>query len=370
MVSFKNLVCLASLALVDAKKIFIDNDGLTGLQTLFPLFGGHEILGISMSFGSASTVDSTGMAYEILKEYNLTSCIPLYVGAQGPLLRTNETFHIWEQLYGELYWQGAFSASYEDLYTWDDIRYNDTLPGAMALINAVRENKDTDPVVIWAAGMMTTVAQALSLYPNLTQESGGIYIMGGYFDNQYAQSTGSGIVYDVNTDINLIQDPEAAQIVLTADWPELVIGGNVTNYLVPSQELYDRLIAKGGSLELIDADPYLYSVQNILFSGNYSANNEQQTLPFWDEVVSSYMAFPDMVKSSINVSCAVDTSFYSPFYGNLRIWGNEFAPKGQKTGNATIITEVDDARFYDMMIEILFKDWRQYCHTGTFTDYI
>lgn len=365
----RNLLYLSILVIVEAKKIFIDNDGLTGLQALFPLYGGHEIVGISMSFGSASTVDSTGMGYEVLKEYNLSSCIPLYVGANQPLIRTNETFHIWEQLFGELVWQGAFSPTYEDSFTWDNITYNDTLPGAVALINAVKQYKDSDPVVIFAAGMMTTVAQAISLYPNLAQESGGLYVMGGYFDNQYSESTGNAINFDINTDINLMQDPEAAQIVLTAEWPELIIGGNVTNYLVPSQQLYDKLIARGGGLDKINSDPYLASVQNIVFTGNYSNNNDQQTLPFWDEVVSSFMAFPDMIKSSIDVNCAVDTSYYSPFYGNLRIWGQDFAPKNVKTGNATIITSIDDDRFYAMMIDILYTDWRQYCYNKSYKVY-
>lgn len=359
-----SLFSIFLLATVNCKKLFIDNDGLTAAQLLFPISAGYDIVGISMSFGSSSTVDSTGQAYSILEEFNLSSCIPLYVGAQQPLLRTNESFHIWELMFGQLVWEGAFSAEYEDSYTWDEIKYNDTLPGAVALINAVRENKDTDPVVIFAAGMMTTIAQAISIYPNLTKESGGLFIMGGYFDNQYAQVTESAIVNDINTDINLMQDPEAAQIVLTGDWPKLVIGGNVTNYLVPSQRLYDEIIERAGGIEEIDSNNYFQSLQNIVYSGNFTENNEQQTLPFWDEVVSFYLSYPEVVESEINVRSAVDTSYYSPFYGSLRIWGEEFAPKSSKTGNATIITKIDDDKFYDKLLEVLFTDWRQYCSSG------
>lgn len=154
--------------LASSKKIFIDYDGLTALQVLFPLAAGHEIVGISGSFGSVSLVDAVGQGYDVLQNYNLSSCISHYAGAEYPLIRTADTFYLWEKLYGELVWQGGWDPKYEDSYTWSNFTLNDTASAALALINAVRENKDTDPVYIFAAGMMTTVAQAISIYPNLT----------------------------------------------------------------------------------------------------------------------------------------------------------------------------------------------------------
>ncbi|CDK28007.1 unnamed protein product [Kuraishia capsulata CBS 1993] len=362
------LAALATLATsVTSKKVFIENDGLAALQLLIPLYAGYDVVGLSMSFGSASSVDALGVAYDILSEYNLTSCIPLYLGAEQPLLQTNDTFQLHNTLFGAPVWEGAYASTYEDSYSWEDLEYDDATPGAIAMIEAVKKYKDTDPVTIYAAGMMTTVAQALSIYPQLAEEAAGLYVMGGYIDNQYAQATGSSIEVDINTDINLIQDPEAAQITLTAPWKKLVIGGNVTNYLVPSQPLYDRLIHKAGGLDKIDGSEYFAAIQDIVYSGNYSQNNEQQTLPFWDEVVSSFMVYPDIITDSIDVQCAVDTSFYSPFYGNLRIWGEEFAPtSGVRTGNATLINSIKDDDFYDLMVDVLFTNWTDYCATGSF----
>ncbi|EMG46207.1 hypothetical protein SBY92_000936 [Candida maltosa Xu316] len=355
------LYILFLVSFVSSKKVFIDNDGLSALQVLFPLKAGWEIVGISGSFGSSSAVDSMGAGYDVLKTYNLTSCIPHYLGAQQPLLRNQQTFDYWQDMFGELIWQGGFSHSYQDTYSWDNFTYNDSIPGALAMIEAVKANKDTDPVYIWAAGMMTTVAQAISLYPNLVNESAGLYIMGGYFDTQYAAASGTPIVNDINTDINLIQDPEAAQIVLTADWNELVIGANVTNYLVPSQELYDRLIDKAHGFTTIEDDPYFGELSALLATGNYTENTSEEKLPFWDEVVTAFMVWPDLIEDSSDFSVAVDTSFYSPFYGNLRIWGHDYAPKGVKTGNATIINKITDSRFYDLLVDTYFEDWRQYC---------
>lgn len=152
------LTLLILLSLVNSKKVFIDNDGLSALQVLFPLKAGWEIVGISGSFGSSSAVDSVGVGSGILEIYNLTSCIPHYLGAQQPLLRNQETFDFWQDMFGSLVWQGAFSHEYEDSYSWDNVTYDNSKAGAVAMIEAVKANKDKDPVYIYAAGMMTTVA--------------------------------------------------------------------------------------------------------------------------------------------------------------------------------------------------------------------
>lgn len=354
--------------LVSSKKIFIDNDGMSVNQLLIPLYAGYEIVGLSMSFGSSSVVDSLGSCYTLLENYNLTSCIPLYKGAENPLIQTNDTFHLHEDLFGELVWQGAFSTSYTDSYNYSSIVYNETLPGALALIEKVKMYKDTDPVVIMAEGMMTTVAQALSIYPQLVNESAGLWIMGGYVDNQYAQTTGDAKTIDVNTDINLLQDPEAAQIALTASWKELMIGGNVTNYLVPSQEFYDRIIDRAGGLSVIEDTPYFKPIENVIGTGNYTENGPDANYPYWGEVVAASIGYPDLIKHTTSTKCAVDTGFYSPFYGYLRIWNKDWAPtSGVRTGDCTMIDVVDYDPIYDMMIDILFSDWRQYCETGNYT---
>ncbi|KAI5953509.1 hypothetical protein KGF54_002881 [Candida jiufengensis] len=366
----KSILAFTLLSVATSKKVYIDNDGLTAPIALIPLKHGWEIVGMSGSFGSASLVDSMGQISNILDVYNLSSCIPLYEGANQPLLRRKDTFKLWQTMFGDLVWQGAYDDHYQDMYTWDNVTYDQSVPAALALIDVVKKYKDEDPVYIYAAGMMTTVAQALSLYPSLVNDSAGLYIMGGFIDTQYAAATGTPIVNDINTDINFIDDPEAAQIVVTAGWKELVIGANVTNYLVPSQKLYDKLIDKaGGNLTKIRDTPYLSPLSTLLATGNYSQNNDQQTLPFWDEVVVAFLTDPSLILNSTNFSVAVDTQFYSPFYGSLRIWGNEFAPKGVKTGNATIVNQIDDDRFYNLILDVYLDEFRSYCSDGSITAY-
>lgn len=116
-------IALAAVTLtVNGKKLFIDNDGSDFGAILYPIMAGIEIVGFSGVYGSASYVDAIGSMAEMMDEFNVSSCIPLYGGASQPLLRTKETFKIWEDLYGALVWEGCWADGYEDAY-----------PGAISL---------------------------------------------------------------------------------------------------------------------------------------------------------------------------------------------------------------------------------------------
>ncbi|KAK9475169.1 uncharacterized protein V1510DRAFT_410213 [Dipodascopsis tothii] len=356
------LLASAVTAASPYKKIFIENDGCTGLNILFPLLGDIEIVGMSGSMGSYSRVDAVGSCSTLLADLNMTSCIPLYAGAEHPLLFNKNTFKVWETLYGPLVWEGAFTAGYEDSYTWDEINYDDTTFAAVELIKAVKAAPHE--VLVYAAGTMTTVAQALTIWPEMPKYTRGLTIMGGYLDGQIAQATGGNMTSDLFSDINLIQDPEAAQMVLTADWPELIIGANVTNTIYPTTELFERIVEKVGGIENVRTNPDLKAV--LAFVGeNATAPDASTNLPLWDEIVSAYTAYPDLIKSEIKIKLAVDTSIASPFYGNIRVWSEELAPKhGVKTGTARWITDIDRERIENMIVDVYTKNWNEYCKVG------
>lgn len=69
-------------------------------------------------------------------------------------------------------------------------------------------------------------------------------------------------------------DPEAAKIALTADFPEIIIAGNVANQVFPTQDFVD---------EIRKADnPY-----SELFAKYYDLS-----FPFWDETAAALMVDP------------------------------------------------------------------------------
>lgn len=344
------------------RKVFMDNDILETLNVIIPLMADMEVVGVSASFGDPTLVDALGSAYEVLTNISLQSCIPLYAGAELPLLRTKKNFEAWEQLFGEFVWKGAFDPDYVDTYNLTEIEYDESTPAAMALINAVK--KYPGEVEIYAAGLMTTVAQAISMWPGIVDEVKALWIMGGYIDGQYAQVTGGDLTDDINTDFNLMFDPEAAQIVLTAGFKEVYIGGNVTNYIYPTQELYDTLISKFG-YENITTDHKYCAIDYFIGTGNAS----DVTLPLWDQAVTAFMAYPELMTSTTDVYVAVDTAFNSPFYGDLRMWPADLKPKKGSSGKAIYVNSVDVEAIYEKMADALSKDWRQYCSVGGPVDF-
>lgn len=338
--------------------VFLDNDGLTPLNLILPLLGGMKVVGVSGSFGDPSLPDAMGQAADVLANYSVSSCIPLYAGASQPFLRNENTFEAWEELFGEFVWKGAWTEGYTDSYNLSDVSYNKELPAAMALIQAARQYPGE--LEVYAAGLMTTVAQAVSMWPELVDNVKALWIMGGFIDNQYMQVTGGDTVNDVNTDFNLMFDPEAAEKVLTAGFKQVYIGGNVTNYIFPPQSMLDKFIEDFG-YENITTSSDLFAVSSFIGTGNAS----DITLPLWDEAVSAYMAFPEYITSSMNVSVAVDTAFESPFYGNLRIWPSNLKPKKGRWANATYVNSVDKTALLEKMYSALVLDWSTYCASNS-----
>lgn len=82
--------------------------------------------------------------------------------------------------------------------------------------------------------------------------------------------------------INLVVDPEAAKIVLTADFPNITIVGNVANVLLPTVEYLDEIAEVENPFSLLTRAHY------PLFG-----------LPFWDETAAAIMVDPSIVTEEI-----------------------------------------------------------------------
>lgn len=83
-------------------------------------------------------------------------------------------------------------------------------------------------------------------------------------------------------------DPEASKIALTADFPEIIIAGNVANQVFPTREFVDE-VKKAGN-------PY-----SELFAKYYDLS-----FPFWDETAAALMVDPTLA-----VNQTTGMSFYN-----------------------------------------------------------
>jgi hypothetical protein len=93
-----------------APKVILDNDwAITQfIPYLIALDAGWDILGL-VSDTSDSWALQTGLhALATLERGGLSDCIPVYRGADYPLLQTPDRFQAYEALLGTLPWKGAF----------------------------------------------------------------------------------------------------------------------------------------------------------------------------------------------------------------------------------------------------------------------
>lgn len=112
----------------------------------------------------------------------------------------------------------------------------DPRPAHRFIIDAVRA--DPGNITFVAVGRMTNLALALREAPDIAGLVRQVVIMGGAF-------TVPGNVSPV-AEANIMGDPEAADIVVTAPWKTVVVGLDVTMKTVMTRGALERLAERGG----------------------------------------------------------------------------------------------------------------------------
>ncbi|PSS03389.1 Inosine/uridine-preferring nucleoside hydrolase domain-containing protein [Coniella lustricola] len=324
-------------------KIILDNDWSSAgfIPYLLALNAGWDVLGLIGDTSNSWALQTSLHGLATLEVGNLSSCIPVYKGSDYPLILTPETFQTWEDLHGDLAWQGAFAAenlTYEalgnDPTSGDPERVsrsaffegypNGTLAGnhsAAWMVEQVR--KYPGEVLIYSGGALTNVALAVKLDPEFASLTKGLVIMGGYLDVTLLQTSGSTLQADLNSDINLKIDPEGAKAALTADFPKITIVGNAANQVFPTQEYLDEV----------------YEVKNgytSLFYEHYGTE-----FPFWDETAMFSVLEPSNVLNSTSFYLDVDIAYNSPYYGNIIGYQEALKPRAQSLQKVDFIYEID-----------------------------
>ncbi|KAH8801467.1 Inosine/uridine-preferring nucleoside hydrolase domain-containing protein [Xylogone sp. PMI_703] len=357
------LVYLASAATASSSqlgftknKVIIDNDFTAGQWDpyLLALNSGWEVLGLTTCTGN------TWMPQQVLHalgnlEYGGLSCIPVYAGALYPLINTYELFQAWQLVHGAIPYQGAFgpynktaealgsdpsggSNPYrivKGAFTegYPTIKAQESQDAVTFMIDQVR--KYPGEVTIFAAGAMTNVALAVRADPKFASMAKELVIMGGYIDVNLYQVTGSVLQADINSDFNLIMDPEAAKIILTADFPHITMVGNVGNSIYPDEKWLSEV-------SVVDNFYTRWSKKYLDFQ-----------LPFWDSIAGAIMVEPSLTLNKTNFYVDVDTSYASPSYGNIHAYQHSLAPP--KLQNITYVLEVNETRFKELLKEVYQK---------------
>jgi inosine-uridine nucleoside N-ribohydrolase len=202
------------------------------------------------------------------------------------------------------------------------------VPGAVfPLVSTKAKQQYPHEVTIVAAGSLTNLALAIRLDPEFASLAKELIFMGGLIGTGFFKATGNP---DFASDFNLLFDPEAAEIVLTADWPKITAVGDVTNDTMFTAELVKRIAQTKTPLT------------------EYIAKYAETGLPLWDELTVGIFVDPTLVTKQTAVAMDVDLS-HGPAYGTARIWSDAVAPHlGERKVN--IVQTVDVDRFVDEFV--------------------
>jgi inosine-uridine nucleoside N-ribohydrolase len=324
--------------------VIFDNDfwgpAGTNLQAAALLLNSNGVkpLGLTVVTGDGWRDEDVAHTLRLLEILGQTD-IPVVPGAVFPLVNTKVKQQAWEKSFGIIPWKGAWNDPKEGLFP--DYKSHDPfevphLAEGDPTIKAANEvaadflirqvHQYPHQVTIVAAGPLTNLALAIRLDPEFASLAKELIFMGGLIGG-ISKATGNP---DFGSDFNLIFDPEAAEIVLTADWPAITAVGDVTNETMLTDDLVKRISEKKTPLT------------------EYVAKYTEPGVPLWDELTVGIFVDPTLVTKRTAVAMDIDLS-HGPGYGSARIWSDKVAPHlGERKVN--IVEEVDVKRFIDQFV--------------------
>ncbi len=323
--------------------VVMDNDfagpGGTDMQALLPLISDPQVgvLGLTVVTGDGWENEEAARLLRFLEIAGRPD-IPVVNGATYPLMRTVPEMKLWEGRFGAIPWKGA----------WGGLGPIDKVPVQQPALPHLDEGLPTTPpasglaanflikqvhahphqVTVIAAGPLTDIALAIRMDPSFAADAKQLVFMGGLLDTSMQSLTGSA---DFASDFNLIFDPEAAHIALTAPWPKITAVGDVSNSVMMDRALMDRIAAVKTPLTA-----YLSKYFN--------------PLPLWDEMAAAIAVDPSLITKSIDADMDVDVSGGAD-YGRAHVWPEALAPKDMGVRLVTIVQDIDRTRFTDAFVK-------------------
>jgi inosine-uridine nucleoside N-ribohydrolase len=313
-----------------------------------------EVLGITMVTGNAWRDEETLHTLRML-ELTGHANVPVAKGAVVPLVRAEQETKLAAALDGKVAWLGAWGEGQTTLVEtasgvtpmtaghfhehgpYDIPPMPEGRPAlqpidedaAHFLIRQVRAHPHE--VTIYAAGPMTNIALAISIDPEFAALTKGIVLMGGSLnpetdDPEFATSP--------RHEFNFWFDPEAAHIVLRADWPRVDVTTVDVSIKAPFAEKMLDEISRAQTP-----------------SARYIAAWSQDRYYMWDELTACAWLDPSLITREKLVYMDVDVS-HGPSYGDTLTWTEKFKPAtGVRLVHAQV--DLDLPRFEALFVKLM-----------------
>jgi inosine-uridine nucleoside N-ribohydrolase len=342
------LALAATLCPAQKRLVLIDEDGAgpggTNQMAMLTLLQAPnvEVLGITMVTGDAWRDEETLHTLRML-ELTGHAGVPVARGAVFPLIRTQVETRLTAVLDGKSTYMGAWGSDFAmpghpKAHGPYEIP---PMPEGQPTIKPIDEDAahflirqvhaHPHQVTIYAAGPLTNIALAISIDPEFAALTKGIVLMGASLnprtgDREFATSP--------RHEFNFWFDPEAAHIVLHADWPRVDVTTSDVSIKAPfTQEMLDR-IAKSSAP-----------------SARYVAAWSQRRYYLWDELTACSWLDPTLITKEVPLYMDVNLT-RGPNYGDTLTWSEDLKPEtGVRLVHAQV--ELDLPRFQKMFVDLM-----------------
>jgi purine nucleosidase len=297
-----------------------------------------RVLGITTVSGDMWAPEETAHTLRMLELIHRTD-VPVVQGAVFPLVHTREEAMLDRAVNGSLTWYGAWSDKkarpYHSPFVVPPLA--EGAPTAKPLAEDAAHFLDRmvrahpHQVTIYAGGPLTNIALAISLDPEFAALTEGIVMMGGSLS---PQTNDPEFATHPRHEFNFWFDPEAAHIVLRANWPRI----ELTTVDISLKTRFTREMAA----EIAKANTP---------AANYVAKYTTEFGYCWDELEAAAWLDPAIITKHEDLYVDVDLT-RGPGYGDTLTWSAENKPQ-RPVGLVHVQQELDRARFEKDFVELM-----------------
>ena len=309
------------------------NDDAAALAMLLQRRDLVEVLGVTVVAGNHTVPQGSEHMLHLL-ELMGAAAVPLYCGADAPLVNTPARAARQEARWGPIAFKGAFDAGLVVLPPHGG-RVAATRPRATHAVSFIIDTieRHPDEVTLVAVGPMTNLAMAFRRRPDLAAHVKSLVFMGGN-----ARVPGN---VTPAAEFNIWFDPEAAAAVLASPIPRIVMFGlDITNHAPIRKSQFEAIVA-------IDT-PLTRLMRHDM--GPRFERDPGATYYVWDCITAAWLIDPSVVTVAEHLPIEVDTTFGSS-YGGTRV--SEASPAGGRL--VEVMLDLDLAKFYDLYRDLLSR---------------
>ncbi len=306
-----------------ARKVILDCDpGHDDAMALLLAAGnpGIELLAITTCAGNQTIEKVTRNALAVCAVAGIET-VPVAAGAAGPLVRSQM---VAPDIHGESGLDGPVLPT--------ATRELDPRHGVDLIIDTVMAH-EPGTVTLVPTGPLTNVALALRKEPRLVERVARVVLMGGAYTRGNRTPA---------AEFNIAADPEAAHVVFDARWPVTMVGLDLTHQAIADAEVVSRIAEIGSPLATFVVEVLAF------FTRSYQEHQGFDAPPVHDPCCIAALIDPSVLRTR---EAFVAVELAGTWTTGMTV--TDFGDAYGQPHNTQVATELDRARFWDLMIDAL-----------------